>query len=148
MPTVKTAKPIYSAELYVESCYRCGIAFGIPKEFQRYCEREKTTFYCPNGHGQSYISSTEELLRREIEKKERSLRYAQDDIAYWRKQAAQIQGSLNATKGHLTRARQRAAAGVCQECHRTFRDVARHNHTKHGPTHDQSVCRICKGIEK
>lgn len=145
MTIVKTARPIYSETLYVEHCHVCGIAFGMPEDFRLTRKRDKSAFYCPNGHAAVYTRSTEEELRAEIAAKERSLRYAQDDVAYWRRQQAQTNGSLIATKGHLTRAKKRAAAGVCQECHRTFQNVGRHNHTKHGPTHDQSICAICEG---
>jgi len=37
----------------------------------------------------------------------------------------------SATKGQLTKARKRADRGVCQHCHRSFVDVARHVATKH-----------------
>ena len=131
MTTIQTATPIYSVELYVEHCFSCGIAFGLPKGFQRFCERDKTTFYCPNGHRQTYIHSTEERLRREIESRDKMLRLAQDDIAYWRQRTADVQGSLTATKGHLTRVKRRAEAGVCIHCNRTFANVARHMQTQH-----------------
>lgn len=42
--------------------------------------------------------------------------------------------SHSATRGQLTKARKRADAGVCQHCHRTFANVARHV-AGHHPEH-------------
>lgn len=43
----------------VVHCYKCGIAFGLPKEFQSQALKlgNAKTWYCPNGHGQVYTKS-------------------------------------------------------------------------------------------
>jgi hypothetical protein len=46
----------------------------------------------------------------------------------WRKQA---QNQARAFKGRVTRLKNRAAAGVCPCCNRTFAQLARHMATKH-----------------
>ena len=39
--------------------------------------------------------------------------------------------SHSATRGHVTRQKKRAAAGVCPCCNRTFKQLARHMERKH-----------------
>ncbi len=51
-------------ELYLETCYECGVPFAMPVEFRRHLlEKGKDAiYYCLNGHGQHYMKSTTELL--------------------------------------------------------------------------------------
>ena len=51
-------------ELYLETCYACGVPFAMTVEFRRHLlEKGKdATYYCPNGHGQCYTKSTTERL--------------------------------------------------------------------------------------
>ncbi len=109
----------------IEDCCVCGVRFGMPKQMVAQRRRDRESFYCPNGHGQSYRVSEADRLKRELES-------AQSDTAFWRSQYAAEQNSLRTTKGHLTRLKNRVAAGVCTECHRTFANVARHYANKHG----------------
>ena len=58
-----------------ESCYLCGISFGMPSEFKASRLSDKKTFYCPNGHAQHYVGETDRdradrLNRRLTEERE------------------------------------------------------------------------------
>jgi hypothetical protein len=123
-----TTVSIYNAQtvthLYVESCFKCGIVFGLPSEFQAHLKRDKSVFHCPNGHPQAYIRSTEADLRADLER-------AQAATANWREATARAENSLRTTKGHLTRLKKRAEAGVCIHCNRTFQNVQRHMASQH-----------------
>lgn len=126
----RTTVSIYNAQvttqLRTESCCACGIVFGMPLDFYKECQSNtERWFFCPNGHRQHYTESEETRLRRQLENE-------RDNVAYWRSQQALTEGSLRATKGHLTRLRKRAEAGVCIHCNRTFQNVARHMESQHG----------------
>lgn len=108
-------------------CYKCGVLFGMPDSLNRECLRDHSrNFYCPNGHGQVYAGETEE------QKLKRRVKWAEDSAASARARADQAEASLRTTKGHVTRLRNRARAGVCPfGCKRHFTDLERHVASKH-----------------
>lgn len=61
-------------------CYKCGIIFGVTPTLDKNWQRDKTQFYCPNGHGQSYIKSTAEQLQELLNKKETELQEKNQEI--------------------------------------------------------------------
>lgn len=54
-------------------CCNCGVLFQVSATLNANWLKTKQTFYCPNGHPQSYIKSTEETLRERIEYKDRAI---------------------------------------------------------------------------
>lgn len=104
----------------------CGVWFALPKAMRDMSlEDRKSTFCCPNGHRIGYSGKTEaEKLRERLDiEREHSARLAAD--------RDQIQASLSATKGQVTRLKKRVAAGVCPCCGRTFQQLSRHMANKH-----------------
>ena len=71
-----------------EECCNCGVIFGINSRLHRNLKETKRTFYCPNGHGQSYTKSTSEILREEMAVKERTIRDRDGYIATLEKELA------------------------------------------------------------
>lgn len=103
----------------LENCCNCGVAFAIPADMVRVLRETHRTFYCPNGHGQSYTAETQaERLAREFLK-------AKD--AY----AEQFRLQLLAEREQRERIQKRIGAGVCTCCNRTFQNLKRHMATKH-----------------
>ena len=45
------------------TCVSCGIVFQVPDEWDESRVDDGRTFWCPNGHGQSYEDSTDEKLK-------------------------------------------------------------------------------------
>jgi len=90
------------------------------------------SIYCPLGH--SYFIAAQgkaaELEKRLLRERECSARLAAE--------RDQAEASARAQKGHATRLRKRAKAGVCPCCNRTFKQLARHMATKH-PDFDPSA---------
>jgi len=116
-------------------CCACGVPFAMPADLLGWFrEHEDRWFWCPNGHQQHFSESEATRLKRKLEEKEAALqraRAARDQYqGYWQGE----QRSHSATKGQLTRARRRAAHGVCPvpECsRRPFDNLARHMSSKH-----------------
>ena len=52
-------------------------------------------------------------------------------LEWSRSSARAAERSNRALRGHLTRQRKRAAAGMCPCCRRTFENVARHMESQH-----------------
>lgn len=111
----------------VEDCCNCGTPFAMTKELRDRRLEDHKSFYCPNGHSQSYTGKTEaQKLREQLERMEIQRDHARDETRRARLAAS-------AAKGQATKARNRAAKGVCPhpDCKRSFVDVAKHVKTKH-----------------
>lgn len=50
--------------IYFQLCCTCGVEFGVPDEYDTHRRNDGRTFYCPNGHGQSYTDSTASQLAK------------------------------------------------------------------------------------
>ena len=110
----------YTETLTVTHCW-CGIAVGVPSNLYRHAHDAKdVSIYCPLGHRFGWSENN----AAKLERAERRIKATKDLLAAEERSHA-------ATRGHLTRARSRAAAGVCPCCHRSFENLARHVKTKH-----------------
>jgi len=115
---------VISEEMVLEDCCSCGISFGITKSF--YSSRRKTgqNFYCPNGHSMVYNNSEYDNLKENAKKYHK---WYDEEV----ERRCVAEGSLRATKGHLTRTKNRISKGVCPCCNRHFKDLAAHMENKH-----------------
>lgn len=117
-------------ELTTLICANCAVMFAIPSRMMEERRDDHKTFWCPNGHHNFYPQESEE------ERAKRLLKYTKDDLARERARRDQVEASLRATKGVVTKQRkklEKVVAGVCpvDGCHRHFKDLRRHISTKH-----------------
>lgn len=117
----------------VVDCANCAVSFGMPTPLYQSRKKDHASFYCPSGHSNYFPAETEE------ERLKKELSRAQAATADWRARAAQVEAEVDAeknrhaaTKGQLTKTRARIQNGVCPDCNRTFVNLGRHMHTKHG----------------
>jgi len=111
--------------LEVEIC-TCGVLFAAPRHMLDTRREDGELFYCPNGHSLSYDG--------EISRLKRDFKDAKDRAARERALRDQTEASLRATKGVVTKQRnklERVSKGVCPCCNRSFSDLKRHMKTKH-----------------
>lgn len=108
------------------TCYRCETQFIIPTDLYRARKIDHHSFWCPLGHEQHFPEgkTKEERLRERVEMAER-------DARFWRDQKQSEARRHAATKGQVTKLKNRAKAGVCPCCDRSFVQLARHIATKH-----------------
>lgn len=120
----------YTETLETTVCW-CGIHMAMPTNLLRNARDHATDVWCPIGHKFGWHETEADRLKKQLESAERTAasRLAALD---------QERSSHSATKGQLTKARKRAANGVCPCCSRSFVDVARHVKTKH-PTFAQEA---------
>jgi hypothetical protein len=124
----------YTERLTVVTCW-CGMHHAVPenlRDYQQRCHdegRNVPDIFCPLGHSHMPAGQPlkDKLERRLAAEKERSARLAA--------QRDQAEASARAFKGAATRARRRAAAGVCPCCHRNFRQLRVHMSKMH-PDYD------------
>lgn len=102
-------------------CCRCGTPFAMSADLERVRRVDHEIFYCPLGHQQHWpAGKTQEQKLQEQINRERSR------AASLSAQLDQEKASHSSTKGQLTKAKKRAANGVCPCCNRSFVNVARH----------------------
>lgn len=112
----------------------CGIVFAIPEQFRDERQRDHAIFYCPNGHARYFpTKSKEEILQDELTRERARLDQAKAEISSQRK-------SLIASKGQITKIKNRIANGVCPCCNRHFSNLHEHMKQKH-PNYQEAKCK-------
>jgi len=111
-------------ELEIMECPFCFITFGVPKRLLSAKQQNGTDFWCPNGHSLSYTDNENDRLKRERDRLVQRLAQRDDEIR------TQTELITNLKTQRIAVAK-RSAAGVCQCCHRTFSQLARHMAAKH-----------------
>lgn len=111
--------------LEIEICCSCGVPFGIEAQYRKKLKEEHKSFYCPNGHSQYYPAKNKAEILEEQMQRER----AQADQIKAR--LRDTERSLIATRGQVTRIKNRVKAGICTCCNRYFVNLHRHMQTKH-----------------
>lgn len=112
-------------------CCNCGVDFGMTHAFIRSRREYGQMFYCPNGHPQCYTESEVARLQRALDAKKRREEYLESRINEERLEKQATERRLSATKGALTRTKNRVSKGVCPCCNRSFEDLRRHMESQH-----------------
>ena len=112
-------------------CVNCFVVFGVPFGFIAKRRQDKQSFYCPNGHSMSYRESALDRERRERQRLEQQIAQRDDEIRRQREMREAAERTASARKGQITKLKNRAAAGVCPCCNRTFQNLARHMNSQH-----------------
>src|SRR5689334_14143643 len=115
----------------VGTCPECGMRFGAPKHWWNSRREDRRTFYCPNGHSQSYRESESDKLRQERDRLKQQVAQRDDEIRYQREAREHEERRVAAMKGQVTKLKKRASAGVCPCCTRHFTNLERHMTTEH-----------------
>lgn len=121
MPDVKMVE----LKLVVIECAQCYMPFGVSDDWQSRARRNHQTFYCPQGHAQSYRGESD------LEREQRLRKSAEARMTSARDQLQSTEYALRAQKAAKTRIKNRIANGVCPCCNRSFVDLHRHMAGQH-----------------
>lgn len=106
-------------------CGSCGIIYYVPARWMKCKVAVNGHFCCPNGCSRRFVGETDKdranRLASELEAANSAKEFANRRLADEQTRHAK----------ELKRIGRRSNAGVCQKCHRTFNNVARHMKTKH-----------------
>lgn len=124
-------------------CGSCGVLHAIPTVMYEAALEEGGFWHCPNGHSRGWREGrrAKEEIRRERDLLKQRLAQKDDEIAAAARSLEEERRRSAAYRGEATKVRNRAKAGVCPCCNRTFQNVARHMGTKH-PDFDPKVISI------
>jgi hypothetical protein len=114
------------------TCCNCKTPFAV---LDQHHERLKADsgewFYCPNGHRQHFTESETDKLRRERDRLAQQIVHRDSTIEHYRQRSETLDKRLSATKGVVTRIKNRVGAGVCPCCTRSFQNLANHMKSQH-----------------
>lgn len=121
----------------LHTCGACGIVYAMEVGFYARKLADKTSFWCPNGHGRAFTGKSEGQQLKEAEAQAEHLRNA---LTHTQDQLEATERSRTAYKGQVTKIKRRVGKGVCPCCNRYFRELGDHMTTEHpdyaesGPT--------------
>jgi len=115
------------------SCGVCGGTYAINERYRAQQRQEGGSWSCPYcraswGYGDNNENSN---LKKKLEKEEKRRKWAEENAARLRKNVDTANRRTAAQKGANTRMKNRARAGVCPCCSRTFKQLAAHMKNKH-----------------
>lgn len=131
-PLAENTRVTYSGDLTTTTCGECGGTYALAK---RYVEKKResggywTCPYCKCSWG--YGRSENDRLKLEAENARNAAAAERARHDQTRAALEHERNSARTARGHVTRIKNRIAAGVCPCCGRTFKDLARHMGTKH-----------------
>lgn len=114
-----------------QQCCECGTPFAWPSYLRDARLRDGRSFYCPNGHPQSWAEDEADRLRKQLNESTRANTRLAEQVrqAQMAEQAAEIARAK--AERETRRIKKRVSVGVCTCCNRTFKNLARHMATKH-----------------
>lgn len=116
------------------TCHRCSTEYALPDALYTAAKAsEDISFWCPYGHQAHYPAgeTAEQKLRRERDRLAQRIAEKDDEIRRQRELREGTERQLSATRGVVTRIKNRVGHGVCPCCNRTFGNLYRHMATKH-----------------
>lgn len=121
------------------TCCKCKCEFGLTLHVYQTRKEDHQVFWCPHGHQQhfSWGKTEEDKLREERDRLKQQLAYKDDVIANERREAEYQKKRVAVAKGQVTKLKNRAAAGVCPCCNRTFQNLHRHMSSQHPTFRDE-----------
>jgi hypothetical protein len=116
-------------------CCQCKSEIWLPDALYEAAQhgRGTVTFYCPYGHPQVFAKGETDLdkMRRERDRLAQQVAERDDEVRRQRELREGTERQLSATRGVVTRIKNRVGHGVCPCCNRTFENLARHMASKH-----------------
>jgi len=123
----------FTGTLTITKCGVCSVPHAIPKEMYDDRLANGGNWYCPNGHYLHFTTTKADRLASDLARAQRQATAARASRDAAIDQADAAERSKRALKGHLTRARNKIAAGVCPvpDCQQHFANVREHMKFKH-----------------
>lgn len=119
------------------TCWKCKTSYWLPIGLYDSAQAsDKISFFCPYGHSAHFKDGPTDAdkARRRAERAEQDNARLRDECDAANRRTDAAERSVAAQKGQVTKLKNRAKAGVCPCCNRTFQNLKRHMATKHPDT--------------
>lgn len=113
------------------ACFKCAVEFHVPTSLYTARKRDGASFWCPNGHEQHFCETNEARLSKQVERLQTQNANLLNAVESERSVRKTAERSAAATRGLMTKAKNRIAKGVCPCCNRYFKELHRHMQDKH-----------------
>jgi len=116
------------------TCGGCGVDHAMPEVlYDRHVAlgKDGPGWTCPNKCSRIFRASEADELRRERDRLKQDAARLEDNAKRERELREAAERSASARKGVITRLKNRAAAGVCPCCNRSFQNLRNHMSAKH-----------------
>jgi len=120
-----------SVQFETTDCCVCGVVFAVHAAFLNERKEDKKSFFCPNGHSQSFVKSTTQILQQQINKLKTEKDEAERARYSLHNQLSEKQEEVKKLKSNIAKRNKRIAAGVCPCCNKTVKQLAAHMKSKH-----------------
>lgn len=119
---------IVQLDLEVINCWVCGCTFAMSSALKENMRSRGETLYCPKG---CKLGLGEPQWKKEMDRLKQSEDYYRQRSIENRELANRTERRLKATRGVVTRIKNRVGNGVCPCCNRTFTNLQQHMHNQH-----------------
>lgn len=119
------------SELINKCCPVCFVGYAIPKAMNDKRHADGGNWFCPNGHNLVFSESKLDKLTHERDRLKQNAAYLEQRAAELQDARDAAERRASAARGQVTRLKNRAAAGLCPCCNRSFVNLTRHMATKH-----------------
>lgn len=133
------------SEFRAMCCGECGISFHVPETFISERQQKGGSWYCPNGHSRIFRETDVQKLEREKVRLAQRIAQKDDEIQEAWDAANQHRRIAAAHKGQVTKLKNRAAAGVCPCCNRSFQNLKRHMDGQHPDYAEKPALKVLEG---
>lgn len=123
MPRIYT---IGGHRMIARNCITCGVFYALPETMWNHHVQAGGFHTCLNGHEQGWDKEGSENGRLRRDKARLQQRIAQRDD-----EIRDLERSVSAQKGNVTKLKRRAGSGTCPCCQRSFMNVNAHLAKKH-----------------
>ncbi len=127
-----------TAKMITMECVDCHCLYAMSAEHRDLCHKHGYTFYCPNGHPQSWTETDLDRMSKRLDKAIDQRDTARNSDAYHQRIYESEKSDHRRTKkqrdgyrGVVTRTKRRISNGVCPCCSRMFQNLAKHMASKH-----------------
>lgn len=116
---------------HVVHCCACGMPFALSGDFYQRRMDDGKDWHCPSGHSQHFTDSAVRRLEKAVAAERAAKERAEAEARWQREQREHAQRRLSASRGVVTRIKNRVGNGVCPCCNRSFANLARHMSGEH-----------------
>lgn len=129
-----------SAQGRWDRCLTCNEGIWLTPGQEAVLRKTEQSFFCLWGHSQHFVrgpSEADKLRRKRDRLKQETARLEEEKRVAWNtaneqaERASAAERRASAARGQVTRLKNRAAAGLCPCCNRSFVNLQRHMASKH-----------------